>query len=365
MHANFSLRLLSNALGDEQNQHALVLSPLSLATTISLASATSGGITKAQMNDVLAKGFGDGTIQDYYLSLKNASTLESNGTAVVPSTLMVLHVCNENGVNNALLDILNSYMVDVQQFDCNNQTATVSFINDWVMNRTKSESELFTRNVYSTDWRLVLIDTFYFNAVWQHQFDLGRTMLKQFYCDENTAKEFINDWVMNRTKSGSELFTRNVYSTDWRLVLIDTFYFNAAWQHQFDFGRTMLKQFYCDENTAKEDADVQVLGLPYREDSGLYLYILLPRVRFGLNKVEREMTGRRLFYLFARSKVVDVEVEIPKFSIENHFELNLPLASLGIVEAFTSRAEFPAISIQRIHVSMIIHKTQFEVINFV
>lgn len=56
------------------------------------------------------------------------------------------------------------------------------------------------------------------------------------------------------------------------------------------------------------------------------------------------------------------KVEIPRFSIENHFELNLPLANLGIVEAFTSRADFPAISVQKMHVSTLIQKTQFEVL---
>lgn len=53
MHANFSLRLLSYAAEDEL---PAVLSTLSLALTISMVSATAGGITKAQLNDALAKG---------------------------------------------------------------------------------------------------------------------------------------------------------------------------------------------------------------------------------------------------------------------------------------------------------------------
>lgn len=58
-----------------------------------------------------------------------------------------------------------------------------------------------------------------------------------------------------------------------------------------------------------EDADVQVLGLPYEQDSTFSMYIFLPRVKFALKNVERELTGRRLLYLIARSKIVDVEVE--------------------------------------------------------
>ncbi|VIO91459.1 Uncharacterized protein BM_BM10856 [Brugia malayi] len=290
IHANFSLRLLSNAADEELNA---VLSPLSLAITLSLTSAAASGITKLQINDVFAKGFSYNTVQKYYSLLANRLLPGNNGTIVAPGLLVVLHLCGRGTLSNAMIDIARDYMADVLQFDCKNRsaTATVGFY-----------------------WHFMLVDSFYLNAAWHYPFDERRTTAKDFYVNEHTVTQV-----------------------------------------------EMMSMWAFDKFKYTEDADVQVLGLPYQVDSNLFLYIFLPREKFALRSVVRELTGRRLLFLIARCKIVDIEVEIPRFSIENHFELNLPLANLGIVEAFTSRADFPAISLQKMHVSTLIQKTQFEI----
>lgn len=309
MHANFSLRLLSYAA---KNELAAVLSPLSLAITLSLGSAAAGGATRTQINDLFAKGFNDHIVREYYSLLANKLVLESNSTTVVPGTLMVLHICDDITVNSAVLNFAHDYLAEVQQFDCDSKSSSTAFVNQWIVNQTKSEYKVFSKNVYNVDWRMILVDCLYLNAAWQYQFDEEKIVLKDFYINEHAVTQV-----------------------------------------------EMLSMWAFDKFRYTEDVDVQVLGIPYERDSNLFFYIFLPRMKFTLRNIERELTGRRLLYLIARSKTVDVEVEIPKFSIENHFDLNLPLAGLGMVEAFTSRADFPAISIQRTHVSLIIQKTQF------
>ncbi|VDN04747.1 unnamed protein product [Thelazia callipaeda] len=311
VHANFSLRLLSNSAHGELNA---VLSPLSLAITLSLASAAAGGVTRLQMNNVYAKGFSTDTVQKYYSLLANKLSLKNNRTIIAPSVLVVLHLCDQSSVSNAMLHIARDYLAGVHQFDCKNKSASLEYINQWIANQTNSQFEVITRNLHNVNWHFQLIDSFYLNAVWHYPFDEKRTTLKNFYVNEKTITqvEMMSMWAFNKFK----------YT---------------------------------------EDADVQVLGLPYQLDTNLYLYIFLPRKRFALRSVERELTGRRLLYLVARCKMVDVEVEIPRFAIENYFDLSIPLASLGIIEAFTSRADFPAISVQKMRVSMIGQKTQFEI----
>ncbi|EFO26535.2 serpin protein 6, partial [Loa loa] len=311
IHANFSLRLLSNAADEELNA---VLSPLSLAITLSLTSAAANGTTRLQINDVFAKGFSNNAIQKYYSLLANRLLLGNNSTTIAPGLLVVLHLCDRGTVSSTMIDIARNYMADILQFDCKNTSTTVAFINQWIANQTKSEFKIFTRNVCNVDWHFMLVDSFYLNAAWQYPFDERRTTAKDFYVNEHstTRVEMMSMWAFDKFK----------YT---------------------------------------EDVDVQVLGLPYHLDSNLFLYIFLPREKFALRNVVRELTGRHLLFLIARCKIMDVEVEIPRFSIENHFELNLPLANLGIVEAFTSRADFSAISIQKIHISTLIQKTQFEI----
>ncbi|CAG9537092.1 unnamed protein product [Cercopithifilaria johnstoni] len=300
IHANFSLRLLSNTADEEINA---VLSPLSLAITLSLTSAA-------------ASGFSNSAVQKYYSLLANRLLVGNSGATIAPGLLIVLHLCDHDRgpISNAMIEIARDYMADILQFDCKNRSATIAFINRWIANQTKSEFKIFTRNVYDVGWHFMLVDSFYLNAAWHYPFDERRTTAKDFYVNEHTITrvEMMSMWAFDKFK----------YT---------------------------------------EDADVQVLGLPYELNSNLFLYIFLPREKFALRNVVRELTGRRLLFLIARCRIMDVEVEIPRFSIENHFELNLPLANLGIVEAFTSRADFPAISVQKMHVSTLIQKTQFEI----
>lgn len=56
-----------------------------------------------------------------------------------------------------------------------------------------------------------------------------------------------------------------------------------------------------------EDAHVQLLGIPY-SDNETFMYLFLPRDRDGLENVINEITGKRIFTLVKRCRIVDVEV---------------------------------------------------------
>lgn len=72
----------------------------------------------------------------------------------------------------------------------------------------------------------------------------------------------------------------------------------------------MMSMWAFDKFKYTENADVQVLGLPYELNSNLFLYIFLPRKKFALRNVVHELTGRRLLFLIARCKTMDVEVDV-------------------------------------------------------
>ena len=56
-----------------------------------------------------------------------------------------------------------------------------------------------------------------------------------------------------------------------------------------------------------EDADVQVLGMPYRGDD-LYLFAFLPKEQYGLAAFEKELTGERLLGFIRSAHKSEVEV---------------------------------------------------------
>jgi serpin B len=64
-----------------------------------------------------------------------------------------------------------------------------------------------------------------------------------------------------------------------------------------------------------ENENVQVLGLPY-QDEEIYMYIVLPKERFGLSEVLKNLTGKTLVdFVQRRGKS---EVNVRKFLMINN-----------------------------------------------
>lgn len=56
-----------------------------------------------------------------------------------------------------------------------------------------------------------------------------------------------------------------------------------------------------------ENDEVQILGLPY-QDEEIFMYIVLPRERFGLNKVLKNLNGKTLVEYVQRRGKSEVNV---------------------------------------------------------
>lgn len=56
-----------------------------------------------------------------------------------------------------------------------------------------------------------------------------------------------------------------------------------------------------------EGADLQMLEIPYEEDR-LYMYIFLPRAKFGLHQLKNELDAETMMKLISKGKIVDLEV---------------------------------------------------------
>lgn len=56
-----------------------------------------------------------------------------------------------------------------------------------------------------------------------------------------------------------------------------------------------------------EDADVQVLGMPYQGED-LHMFALLPKERYGLADFEKSLSGERLLGLIRSAHKTEVTV---------------------------------------------------------
>ncbi|KAK6051408.1 serine proteinase inhibitor [Cooperia oncophora] len=92
-----------------------------------------------------------------------------------------------------------------------------------------------------------------------------------------------------------------------------------------------------------EDNDLQVLSLPYKDESYAF-NIFLPKTRFGLNALRPRLTGARIQNLLSQLQIRSVTLTIPKMKIETDFKLKQALIAMGVTQMFTDNADLTGIT---------------------
>uniref|UniRef100_G3UPB6 Serpin family B member 11 n=1 Tax=Meleagris gallopavo TaxID=9103 RepID=G3UPB6_MELGA len=196
----------------------------------------------------------------------------------------------------------------------------------------------------------------------------------------------INNWVESETQGKiKELFAPGVIDSHAILVLVNVIYFKASWEHKFEEKNTVQRDFKLNQNERKpvqmmyqkgtfklgyiEELGTQVLELPYAQKS-LSMIILLPGdtadgSTSGLEQTESTMTYESLMLWFSSEHMYEttVEVYLPRFKLEDTFNLNEVLKAMGMTDIFTeSKADLSALSFEKsLVLSNIVHKAYVEV----
>uniref|UniRef100_A0A8C4VUV3 Serpin family B member 11 n=1 Tax=Gopherus evgoodei TaxID=1825980 RepID=A0A8C4VUV3_9SAUR len=113
-----------------------------------------------------------------------------------------------------------------------------------------------------------------------------------------------------------------------------------------------------------QEMNAQILMIPYAGKS-LSMIILLPDDITGLEQIERAMTYEKLICWTSLESMRDREVEVylPRFKLEDTFELNLPLQEMGMIDVFEeSKADLSGMAPSRkLFLSKVVHKAYVEV----
>ncbi len=182
----------------------------------------------------------------------------------------------------------------------------------------------------------------------------------------------INDWVSQYTHGKIPTLFEPPLPPDLRLVLLDAIYFKGSWETPFDKKLTRDQPFTLrGGQTAThprmartgrmnylESAGFQAVMLPYagRQAS---LCVFLPKD--NLDKFIQELTPENWEQWMAQFRSREGTLELPRFKLENTYELNGELAALGMARAFSRQAEFGGISDGPLYISKVVQKTYVEV----
>uniref|UniRef100_A0A668UL20 Serpin domain-containing protein n=1 Tax=Oreochromis aureus TaxID=47969 RepID=A0A668UL20_OREAU len=193
----------------------------------------------------------------------------------------------------------------------------------------------------------------------------------------------INSWVEQQTENKiKDLLKPGTVNADTRLALVNAVYFKGNWKNTFDEENTKEMPFKNETVPVQmmhqrkklpynyiADHDLQILELPYVAEE-LSMFILLPKESSDgsdpLLKLGKELTQERLNEWTDRknmSTYSEVILHLPKFKLEEDYELNEPLAKLGMKDVFCAgRADLSGMNGEGgLFLSTVAHKAFVEV----
>uniref|UniRef100_A0A8C9PSB1 Serpin B8 n=1 Tax=Spermophilus dauricus TaxID=99837 RepID=A0A8C9PSB1_SPEDA len=195
------------------------------------------------------------------------------------------------------------------------------------------------------------------------------------------SREHINTWVSKETKGKiQELLPPNLIDEQARLVLVNAIYFKGTWDEPFDKTCTcempfkinqkeeIPVQMMCQEAYFNigyvNEVHTQVLELPYASKE-LSMIILLPDDGVDLSSVENNLTFDKFiaWTKAASMKNIEVEVFLPRFKLQEDYDMESVLQRLGMVDAFQQgKADLSAMSTETdLCLSKVVHKSVVEV----
>jgi serpin B len=288
----------------------IFISPISIAGAFGPVTAGAQGDTQAEINKVL-RFPGDDALHPRLGGLLRGLERDEDGARVTIAN--ALWVAQDFPIKKDFLDTARgNYGAEVANLDFRNGAAAAGRINEWVERETKRRIRNLI-NPRSLNARTVLVVTnaVHFLGDWTVPFEARHTRPLPFYLDGATSRD-----VPMMSDSRSVRYA--------------------------------------------EPGDVQIIDLPYKGER-LSMSVILPKRRGGLREVEGRLDDRLLGRWLAAldaAPVREVQIVLPKVTVESAYQLVEPLKAMGMVAAFDpSRAKFRGIAEAPLVITQVVHKT--------
>ncbi|TDG97078.1 hypothetical protein EPR50_G00222370 [Perca flavescens] len=206
-----------------------------------------------------------------------------------------------------------------------------------------------------------------------------------FKADSEAARLNINSWVQKQTQDKiKDLLAKGDVDSLSRLVLVNAMYFKSDWNRQFQQYATQDAQFRLNKNDTKPvkmmhqkkwfpfsdnpKVNCKILEMPYKGKE-LSMLIFLPNEiedsSTGLEKLEKQLTYENFMEWTHPDMMNNVEVKVglPRFKMEESYDMKEVLVSMGMVDAFDgAKSDFSGMSpANDLVLSKVVHKAFVEV----
>ncbi|MBD2242269.1 serpin family protein [Nostoc sp. FACHB-888] len=223
------------------------------------------------------------------------------------------------------------------------------------------------------------------NSLWANQdVSFARDFLKRtqdFYqakvsnlnFKDAAASTIINNWVEENTKGKITKIVETIQPNQ-VLFLINAIYFKGNWSNEFDKSQTAQSPFYITSGRRKqhpmmsqegnyryyESEQFQAVSLPYGKDGKVSFYIFLPKQNSNFKAFYQDLNIENWEKWMTQFNEKKGFIRLPRFKTDYDVTLNDALKTLGMEEAFSSKANFSGMG-KNFAISQVKHKTFVEV----
>ncbi|XP_039463716.1 leukocyte elastase inhibitor-like [Oreochromis aureus] len=189
----------------------------------------------------------------------------------------------------------------------------------------------------------------------------------------------VNNWVQQHTPGNiTEVVDEDDLNELTRLVLFTATHFRGSWIKDFSWSETYDAQFWLKKNDSKavkmmkqeedfactfiKEANCKILEMPYSGEEVSMLIFLPAEIEddtTGLEKVEHLHTREFVAWTHpGKMQTCYIDVRLPRFTLEERYDLNTVLSSMGMVDAFDhTKCDFSGMSGRKdLVLSKVIHK---------
>lgn len=304
MKTNFALKMLG-ALPSDGN---LFFSPVNIKMCLAMAAIGARGETRRQMEDVLGFGRMDG--EEIVRWIKDTAMSFSLSRDIILATATRVYAEKDYQFLKSYLDLM-SQMAGIELVDFRKAYEQVrQVINRWVETQTRERiKDLLSPDSLDRQTKMVLVTAIYFKGDWLSKFKIEATKPDVFHAPHGN----VTTPLMYQAVKGK-------------------------------FGYV-------------ETSDYQAVVIPY-VGGQLAMACLLPRLGLTLDNLRLENVNLRYIRDYYPEPGEEIRVWMPRFEANwGTTDLAPVLESLGMVDAFGSRADFSGISGDRgLYISGVYHK---------
>lgn len=315
-----SLKTLYN-----QGQKSIIYSPLSLQYALAITANGASGETASEIIGTLGYGEDQKALNDYCNLLLNQLPALDDSVALKLTDAVIVN--EEFRVQDGFRNIAEKvYYAPVEYVNASNPKVVVDRINEWAYRNTNGFIFPFLdEGDVDQDFAAAILNALYFKAKWSEE-------------------------------AGKPMFDKDVTQKS------ATFYLDGGGQRRVDY---MISSRHFNYGRMGENAIVE---LPYANGK-FAMYIILPDVKGGngLEQLFSTLTSEKWSEaLSSMSTETLVYLRLPKFELENKYELTDMLKALGIRRAFVPfQAQFDKFlshsSINDFYIGSVLQKARINV----